>query len=90
MKISKLINYYGNLKILEICNFDLKDVREHLIRECNLSKNYDLSKVMKKIKNILIHNLSNHSKRIEEILRKIRDNNIKENSNDKSIKARCL
>ncbi len=50
MKIQELIKLKGIQKVFEECNSDLRDVREYLIRECNLPKGYDLSRVMKDFK----------------------------------------
>lgn len=59
MKISEYEKLKGRLQILEDCNFDLKDVRQHLIRECNIEKGYDLSKIMRKYKEILANRPQN-------------------------------
>lgn len=53
MGISKYEKRLGRLQILKECNFNLKDVRLHLIRECNLPKGYDLSKQMKEYKKLI-------------------------------------
>ena len=53
MKISEYEKLKGRLQILNDCDRDLKLVRQHLIRECNIEKGYDLSKVMKKYKELL-------------------------------------
>ena len=59
--------------LLNECNWDIKDVRNKIIRELNISKGTDISRPMKKIKNILyrITETSRKSSYVEELLSKL-------------------
>lgn len=53
MKIAEYERFIGRLEILKKCDYDLKDVRQHLIRECELSKGFDLSKHINAYKQLI-------------------------------------
>lgn len=53
MKISHYIKHKGIFTILRECNYNLENVRGHLIRECDLPKGYDLSRVLKSFENYM-------------------------------------
>ena len=61
--------------LLNECNWDIKDARNKIIRELNISKGTDISRPMKKIKNILyrITETSRKSSYVEELLAKLND-----------------
>ena len=73
MKIFSYEKLVGRLKILEMCNYSLIDVRQHLKRECQLKSNYDLSKYMKIYKQLLEEKTqpSRKSELCKEILNKL-------------------
>jgi len=74
MKPSNYIKQRGMLNILEDCSMNLKIVRQHLLRECELDKKYDLSKVLKQFQKIIEttnKNLKSHTL-IQEILIKLK------------------
>ncbi len=53
MKISTYIKLRGIQAILDDCNSDLKAVKQHLFRKCNLEEGADISKTMKFFKDYL-------------------------------------
>ncbi|MBD5401298.1 hypothetical protein HDR58_00655 [bacterium] len=53
MKISTYIKLRGIQAILDECSSDLKAVRQHIFRQCDLEKKADISKTMKQFKNYL-------------------------------------
>lgn len=73
MKIQELIKTKGIQKIFEECNYDLRDVREYIKRECNLTKNVDLSRTMRDFKVYLKNHLNKRDKsKIDEIISKLK------------------
>ena len=53
-KISSFIKEVGMLSILKDCNFNLRSVRNYLIRECNLpEKGFDMHRKIKKFEDLL-------------------------------------
>ena len=47
MKIINYIKQKGISTILHDCGYNLENVRGHLFRECELTKGYDLSRILK-------------------------------------------
>ena len=53
MGIAEYERFLGRLQILQTCDYNLKDVRQHLIRECDLPVGFDLSKHIKAYKQLI-------------------------------------
>ena len=53
MKTSSYITEQGMYKIAERCNWDLRDIKLHLLRETDIEKGTQLSRVMRKFKDLI-------------------------------------
>ena len=53
MSVKQLLLKQKMLEILELCNDDLRDVREYLISEFDLPKGYPLTREMKMFEELL-------------------------------------
>ena len=71
--IMNFIFQKGVETLLNECNWDIKDVRNNIIRELNIPKGTDISRQMKKIKNFVcrVTDASRKSPYVEELLSKL-------------------
>lgn len=73
MKINQYIKLRGIQGILDECNNNLRQVKAHLRRECDIPEGYDFSYTMRIFKNALdkIYNPSHGKELIEEVLQQL-------------------
>ena len=76
MSIKQLLLQQKMQEILELCNDDLRDVREYLISEFNLPKGYSLTREMKLFEELLKLQTNDIAKndRMAEFLEKLKGN----------------
>ena len=75
MKMQAYLKQLGMLKLCELCNWDLADIRLHLYRETDIDKGTQLSRAMAEFKSFVKDYLNislKDRKRIEELLIKLR------------------
>ena len=73
MKPSEFLKRLGIRKLCEECNWDARDIRLHLKRECEISPK-NMSRVMRQIKNFLYEHVAEttDNTRLKEFLTKLR------------------
>lgn len=73
MKINQYIKLCGIERILDECNNNLREVKAHLRRECDIPEDYDFSYTMRIFKNSLdkIYNSSHAKELIAEVLQQL-------------------
>lgn len=76
MKVSEYIKEKGILKISELCNWDIADIKYHLLRETDIEANSQLSRIMKDFKNFFNEKTKHirNNYRIKEIKEKLERN----------------
>lgn len=74
MKVQDYIRENGYQKICEKCNWDLADIKNHLLRETCIEIGSQLSREMAKFKKFIykVTQKARVSPRIEEIIRKLK------------------